>query len=94
MLGAKGILTPMTPTNCYAANSSRNSTNIRNSLIYCVNRYFLMFGGSQGHSPAYERAHAGSDLLTLVSYNTVWSKFTQVKIRNENDYKFLREKEK
>lgn len=27
-----------------------------------------MFGGSQGHSPAYERAHAGSDLLTLVSY--------------------------
>ena len=26
---------------------SRNPPNIRNPLIYCVNRYFLMFGGSQ-----------------------------------------------
>ena len=31
--------------------SSRNSTNIRNPLIYCVNRYFLMFGGSQVQKP-------------------------------------------
>ena len=29
----------------------RNSANIRNSLIYCVNRYLLMFGGSQGQIP-------------------------------------------
>ncbi|MDY4097910.1 MAG: helix-turn-helix transcriptional regulator, partial [Lachnospiraceae bacterium] len=27
------------------------------------------FGGSQGHSPTFEQAHVGSDLLTLVSYN-------------------------
>ena len=26
---------------------SRNPSNIRNPLIYCVNRYFLIFGGSQ-----------------------------------------------
>ena len=26
------------------------------------------FGGSQGHSPTFEQAHVGSDLLTLVSY--------------------------
>ena len=25
------------------------------------------FGGSQGHSPTFEQAHVGSDLLTLVS---------------------------
>ena len=31
--------------------SSRNSTNIRNPLIYCVNRYFLMFCGSQVQKP-------------------------------------------
>ena len=31
--------------------SSRNSANIRNPLIYCVNRYFLMFGGSQVQKP-------------------------------------------
>ncbi len=31
--------------------SSRNPTNIRNPLIYCVNRYFLMFGGSQVQKP-------------------------------------------
>ena len=28
--------------------NSRNPVNIRNPLIYCVNHYFLMFGGSQG----------------------------------------------
>ena len=31
--------------------SSRNSANIRNPLIYYVNRYFLMFGGSQVQKP-------------------------------------------
>ena len=31
--------------------SSRNSINIRNPLIYCVNRCFLMFGGSQVQKP-------------------------------------------
>ena len=31
--------------------SSRNSTNVRNPLIYYVNRYFLMFGGSQVQKP-------------------------------------------
>ena len=31
--------------------SSRNPTNIRNPLIYCVNRYFLIFGVSQVQKP-------------------------------------------
>ncbi len=31
--------------------SSRNSANIRNPLIYYVNRYFLMFGGFQVQKP-------------------------------------------
>ena len=30
---------------------SRNLPNIRNPLIYCVNRYFLMFGVSQVQTP-------------------------------------------
>ena len=30
---------------------SRNPLNIRNSLIYYANRYFLMFGGSQVQKP-------------------------------------------
>ena len=34
-------------TNCSAAKQLTQFSNIRNSLIYCVNRYFLMFGGSQ-----------------------------------------------
>ena len=52
MLGEKGILTP---TQCLRIaplrSSSRNSANIRNPLIYYVNRYFLMFGGSQVQKP-------------------------------------------
>ncbi|MDD7050605.1 MAG: hypothetical protein PUI41_06775, partial [Lachnospiraceae bacterium] len=28
------------------------------------------FGGSQGHSPTFEQAHVGSDLLPLVSLNS------------------------
>ncbi|MDD7049487.1 MAG: hypothetical protein PUI41_00980, partial [Lachnospiraceae bacterium] len=33
------------------------------------------FGGSQGHSPTFEQAHVGSDLLTLVSlYNALFLK--------------------
>ena len=31
--------------------SSRNSTNIHNPQIYCVNRYLFMFGGSQVQMP-------------------------------------------
>jgi len=31
--------------------NSRNPSNIRNPLIYYVNRFFLMFGGSQGQMP-------------------------------------------
>ena len=34
-------------TNCSAAKQLPQFSNIRNPLIYCVNRYFLMFGGSQ-----------------------------------------------
>ena len=34
-------------TNCSAAKQLSQFSNIRNPLIYCVNRYFLMFGGSQ-----------------------------------------------
>ena len=30
---------------------SRNPPNIRNPLIYCVNRYFLIFGVSQVQKP-------------------------------------------
>ena len=30
---------------------SRNPPNIRNPLIYCVNRYFLIFGMSQVQTP-------------------------------------------
>ena len=33
--------------NCSAAKQLSQFSNIRNPLIYCVNRYFLMFGGSQ-----------------------------------------------
>ena len=33
-------------TNCSAAKQLPQFSNIRNPLIYCVNRYFLMFGGS------------------------------------------------
>ena len=28
----------------------------------------IYWGGSQGHSPTYEQAHVGLDLLTLISY--------------------------
>ena len=35
-------------TNCFAAKLLLQFLNIRNSLIYYVNRYFLMFGGAQG----------------------------------------------
>ena len=38
-------------TNCFAASCSRNSANIRNPLIYYVNRFFLMFGGFQKQQP-------------------------------------------
>lgn len=54
-------------TNCSAAKQLSQFSNIRNSQIYCVNRYFLMFCGSQGLSPTYEQAHVGLELLTLVS---------------------------
>ena len=41
---------------------SRNPANIRNPLIYYVNRYFLMFGGSQVQKPY----HASmNDFLTF-----------------------------
>ena len=44
---------------------SRNPPNIRNPLIYCVNRYFLIFGVSQVQTPY--RAST-NDFLTLVAY--------------------------
>ena len=34
-------------TNCSAAKQLSQFSNIRNPLIYCVNRYFLMFDGSR-----------------------------------------------
>ena len=34
-------------TNCSAAKQLSQFSNIRNPLIYCINRYFFMFGGSQ-----------------------------------------------
>ena len=33
--------------NCFAAKQLPQFSNIRNPLIYCINCYFLMFGGSQ-----------------------------------------------
>ena len=48
ILGSKGLLPP---TRCLRIaplqSNSRNSINIRNPHIYCVNSYFLMFSGSQ-----------------------------------------------
>ena len=38
-------------TNCSAAKQLPQFSNIRNPQIYCVNRYFLMFGGSQVQTP-------------------------------------------
>lgn len=38
-------------TNCSAAKLLPQFSNIRNPLIYCVNRYFLMFGGAQVQKP-------------------------------------------
>ena len=35
-------------TNCFAAKLLLQFLNMRNPLIYYVNRYFLMFGGAQG----------------------------------------------
>ena len=48
---------------------SRNPPNIRNPLIYCVNRYFLIFGVSQVQKPYRASTIRLFDLLTLVSYN-------------------------
>ena len=52
MLGEKGILTP---THAYELLRYEAAPailqNIRNPLIYYVNRYFLMFGGSQVQKP-------------------------------------------
>ena len=48
ILGSKGLLPP---TRCLRIaqlqSNSRNSINIWNPHIYCVNSYFLMFSGSQ-----------------------------------------------
>lgn len=38
-------------TNCSAAKLLPQFSNIRNPPIYCVNRYFLMFGGSKVQKP-------------------------------------------
>ena len=46
---------------------SRNPPNIRNPLIYCVNRYFLIFGVSQAQKPYRASTNSFFDLLTLVS---------------------------
>ena len=51
-LGAKDFLPPRWCLRIAALlRNSRNSANIRNPLIYYVNRYFLMFGGSQVQMP-------------------------------------------
>ena len=39
-------LSDMISTNCSAAKQLPQFSNIRNPLIYYVNRYFLMFGGA------------------------------------------------
>ena len=51
--------------------SSRNSTNIRNPLIYYVNRYFLMFGGFQVQKPYHASMIRLFDLLPMASLNIV-----------------------
>jgi len=59
-----GILTSVRPTLWIAPlfHNFRNPSNIRNPPIYCVNRSFLMFGGSKGQS----RIHASMNgILTF-----------------------------
>ena len=46
---------------------SRNPPNIRNPLIYCVNRYFLIFGVSQVQTPYRASTNGFLTFLTLVS---------------------------
>ena len=65
--------------------SSRNSINIRNPLIYYVNRYFLMFGGSQVQKPY----HA-----SMNGFLTFWPWHHNIKIFVENSALFYYEKSK
>ncbi len=51
MLGSKGILPPTMLRIASLFHNFRNPPNIRNPLIYYVNRSFLMFGGSQVQMP-------------------------------------------
>ena len=51
MLGSKDLLTPTDAYGLLRTSCSRNPVNIRNPLIYCVNRFFLMFGGSKSQMP-------------------------------------------
>ena len=71
MLGSKRYFAPnLISTNCSAAKQLPQFSNIRNPLIYCVNRYFLMFGGFQGKKLS--RASTKSfSLWNLVSDDTM-----------------------
>ena len=51
--------------NCSVSSKLRNSTNIRNPLIYSVNRCFLIFGGSQ----VLNAIHAG--MIALRTFDPV-----------------------
>lgn len=53
--------------NCYIATQFPQFSNIRNPLIYYVNRYFLMFGGSQVQKSYRASTNDLFDLLTLIS---------------------------
>ena len=58
---------------------SRNPPNIRNPLIYCVNRYFLIFGVSQVQKPY--RASTNSFLTFWHWYHKITSKTNRIYIR-------------
>ena len=56
--------------NYYAASQLHNSTTIRNPQIYCVNRYFLMFGGFKKEFTK-EYTRGGAPLHELCSLSFV-----------------------
>ena len=47
----RSFATHLIPRIAIQLRCSRNPPNIRNLLIYCVNRYFLIFGMSQVQTP-------------------------------------------
>ena len=68
--------------------NSRNSTNIRNPLIYGVNRYFLMFGGSQVQTPYHASMNGILTFWPWHHYNS-FSKIGQLIFRNRASRNWL-----